>query len=540
MIKKSYKGKSWSKASHDSFFSWHKSRQQNLALSGVFSSFPKQVLEISLERIERALAKGEKILVFGDFDADGITSTILWMTVFKALGATVSFRLPDREKDSHGLKKHHVDELAELKVDLILTCDCGTNDRDAISYAAEKGMDVIVTDHHISEESLFPEKAVAVVNPQCWEDKDLKLLAGVGVSYFLAEALVKKVSPELWTDLNSKLLELVGIGTVADCMVLQGINRKLVQEGITCLQNSSWPALQYFFAELDIENIDEETIGFQIAPRINAASRLGDARVPVFLFTGEPEKIAERWSYLNTLNEERKTTSEEMFQQALDQVEESLQYCLVRSDSWRPGILGLLAGKLCEKHGKPTIACAVKDGTLYASCRGPKGQNLMEGLSECSDLFVYFGGHSQAAGFQMIAQNLESLQSRLEEYYSQQLFLPEEINLDTSLLPDELTLKSVESLRVLRPFGMGNPKPCFLLENAELQEINMMGRDKNHARLTFLWRDQLVTTVWFFAADICSYVEEFKSYDLVVELGENVWQGNRRLEVFGVDLQAHA
>lgn len=537
MTQKTYTGKSWSNASSASFLGWHKNRLKSLNFSRKNNAFPLDILETALGRIIRAIENQEKILIFGDFDADGITSTILWLTVLKSLGTSVSFRIPDREKDSHGIKTHHVEELSSLGVGLIITCDCGTNDKEAIAYATAKGMDVIVTDHHVSDANFFPDQAVSVVNPQCWEDEDLKILAGVGVSYFLAQELVKKVAPHIWKDLEPKLLELVAIGTIADCMVLKGVNRGLVQKGLEFLKQTSWPALEYFFAEIEAENIDEETIGFHIAPRINAASRLGDARVPVFLFTGEPDKIPERWQYLNGLNEERKTTSEAMFQQALEQIDESLQYCLVRSDSWRPGILGLLAGKICEKHGKPTIACTSKEGRLYASCRGPKGQNLMEGLTMCSDLFLYFGGHAQAAGFQMIDEHLDSLQQHLDDYYSGQLLSPDPLALDVSLQAHELSLDLIDSLNVLRPFGIGNPKPRFLLEKAELQEINMMGREKNHARITFLWQEQLVTTVWFFATDICSYVEVFKSYDLAVELGENIWQGNRRLEVFGVDLK---
>lgn len=537
MIKKTYTGKSWSKASSFSFSSWYKHRLESLEFFSEDGDFSPELIQVCSDRIATALKNQEKILVFGDFDADGITSTILWLTVLKSLGAHVSFRLPDREKDSHGLKRHHVDEIASLGVGLILTCDCATNDREAISYAVEKGIDVIVTDHHISDPTLFPDKALAVVNPQCWSDEALKILAGVGVSYFLAQGLVKKLAPEKWADLQDSLLELVAIGTIADCMVLQGINRKLVRAGLLSLQESRWPALRHFFQETGGGLLDEETISFQIAPRINAASRLGDARLPVFLFTGDSEKISERWNFLNDLNEERKITSEEMFFEAWEQMDESLNYCLVRSDSWRPGILGLLAGKLCEKHGKPTFACTLKEGIFYASCRGPKGQNLMEGLTMCSELFIYFGGHAQAAGFQMREEHLETLQIRLEQYYSQQSFSLETIAIDTALDVQELYLPLVDSLERLRPFGIGNPKPRFLLEKVELQEIHLMGRDKNHARLTFLSNGKSFSTVWFFAADIAAFGQVFKRYDLVVELGENVWQGKRKLEIFGVDLR---
>lgn len=533
---KSYKQKIWGKEGFESFLSWKKNRFIFL------ESFKSQSVDLpdlgpAIKRIQSALNEKERVMVFGDFDADGITSTVVWLTVLKALGALVSFRIPDREKDSHGLKKHHIDELLDLKIDLVITCDCGVNDAGAISYAKSLGIDVIVTDHHISEPNLFPKDAVAVVNPQRGVLDDLKKLAGVGVSYFMCEALVKKQDFCLWDSLNSKLLELVAIGTVADCMQLHGTNRRLVQEGLKSLQKSKWPALRTFFTEFEISNINEETIGFQIAPRINAASRLGDARVPVFLITGEAEKISERLQYLNGLNEERKQLSEKMFQESLAQIDLKSKYCFVFDTSWKPGLLGLLAGKICEKYGKPTIACTQKDGRIHASCRGPKGQNLMEGLSKCSDLFIYFGGHAQAAGFQMESSKKSELMTCLDDFYAENNFEPEPLVADSLLLPQEFSLKTVESLQELRPFGMGNVKPRFLLKNCELQEINMMGREKNHARLSFMWDDQMITTVWFSVADICDYVQEFEKYDLVVELGENTWQGNRRLEVFGVDLR---
>ncbi len=507
------------------------------SLANLHSPWEMKDMKKAVERILSAITNQERIIVFGDFDADGVTSTVILVAGLQELGAKVSYRIPSRATDSHGLKNHILEEIAEKDTKLLITCDCGMNDREEVFYASRLGMDVVITDHHEPKPNQFPEKAVAVVNPRqkdcSYPDKDL---AGAGVVFKLISALAEKSFDDVESIMNflPKFLELSAIGSIADCVDLTRENRTLAKFGLEKLKTTDWDGLRLLLEENNggLEHIDEQTIGFVVAPRINASSRMGDVYWAVQLFLGSGEKHSERLQTLDQFNEQRKELTQTFLTESKAQIKPDAPFQLFFHEQWEPGILGLVASRQSEDLQVPVAVCTVReDGALTSSCRAPEGYNMIEGLTSCGDLLTQYGGHKGAAGFIADIEKKDEIHSALEKHFAshkqKKKDVPVEAFITSELIDSELT----EFLHHLSPFGAGNREPIFGLRNFIIEDVQTMGKEQNHLRLIGKCGEKDLEFVAFFADGLRNQLNIGETVDVLFTISENVWKGEKRMQL---------
>ncbi len=438
-------------------------------------------MEAGVGRMLDAILRCEHITIFGDYDVDGITSAALMATVLKAAGASFSVFLPHRLEEGYGLSREALVRcLEETNPGLIMTVDCGTGSVESVRDAAASGVDVIVTDHHTVGESVAP--AVAVINPRISGDTTQHVLAGVGVAFKFAHALLKVArrlpAPPAWAMMDPReLLDLVALGTIADLVPLTDENRILVQHGLTVLNQKPRTGLQ---ALIRVSAITREVgtyeVGFQLGPRLNAAGRLGTAHDALkLLLTGNSDEAKALASELDTANRERQAVEREtvlaMQAKADQRMEQGDVFALVEADPhWHPGVVGIVASKIAQHYIRPVIVIGQDDaGRAKGSGRcGVPGFNLVQALDACSDLLVKHGGHAAAAGLEILWEKIDAFRDRFEQVAAQQLAgltLCPQIRLDGWLTLDAITEPVVAVLERMGPYGMGNPEPVWGCRN---------------------------------------------------------------------------
>ncbi len=507
------------------------------SLAGLHSPWDMKGMKKGVERILSAIMNQERIVVFGDFDVDGVTSTVILVSGLKELGAKVSYRIPSRATDSHGMKKHILDEIAEQEVKLIITCDCGMNDREEVMHASALGMDVVITDHHEPKPNEFPNKAVAVINPrqkECtYPDKDL---AGAGVAFKLISALAEQSFDDIESIMRflPKYLELAAIGSIADCVSLQGENRTIAKFGLEKLKTTHWDGLRLLLEENNggLEHIDEQTIGFVVAPRINASSRMGDVYWAVQLFLENKDKHPERLQKLDQFNEQRKELTQKSLEESQEQVKENVPFQLFFDEKWEPGILGLVASRQSENLQMPIAACTIrKDGVLTASCRAPEGYSIIEGLSACEELFTQYGGHRGAAGFVADKEKREAIHSALEKYFASCKQEKKDTSVEAFISPELIDSDLTEFLHYLSPFGAGNQEPIFGLHNFKITDVQIVGKEKNHLKLIGNCEGAELDFMAFFADGLRDQLHIGDTVEVLFTISENVWKGEKRVQL---------
>ena len=508
------------------------------SLSDLVSPWEMNGMRKAVARIYNSIAKGERIVVFGDFDTDGITATVILVQTLEKLGAQVSYRIPERNVDSHGLKKHLLDDLIERDVKLVITVDCGINDAKEVTHAKEKGLDIIITDHHHPSEKNFPHDAIVVLNPKLPNNGGtFANLAGVGVSWKLCLALLEELAgdnPELLQEILDPLLEITAIGTIADCVDLVDENRIIVKFGLEKMKETPWNGLLTLLDKTNtpLEEISEETVGFVIAPHLNAASRLGNVLTASQLFLGKDGKHNSRVQQLQELNRERRLLTEESVGEAREQIRVGAPCQVFYHEKWKPGILGLLASRHSQHLGVPVIACTRRnDGKISASCRAPEPYSMIGGLDAVTQLLERYGGHAGAAGLLMDIENMNQLREELDKHFLEQNIgaLPQRV--DAWVEKDLLNFELVNFFKYFAPFGVGNPAPILGLKNVKIKNIRPMGNSGNHARFIGEIDGEEVELVAFFAEHIIEEVKEGDMIDVAVTIGENEWQGERRLQL---------
>src|SRR5688572_875273 len=437
---------------------------------GSASSTPFPNIQKSVDRINSAIQKGDQIGVWGDFDVDGQTSTALLVQTLQALGANVTYYIPIRGKEGHGIHIESLEPIIDNGAKLIITCDTGITAHEAVEYANSRGVDVVITDHHELGETL--PNASAIVNPKLLpEDHILTNLAGVGVAYKLAEALLHSQGSKVeWRISPNTLLDLVALGLVADVALLKGETRSLVQRGIQILRNTSRIGLRVM-AELSatsLESLTEETIGFSFAPRLNALGRLGDANPAVeLLLSHNATRARVIATQIEGLNAQRRLLTNQVYEAAEMQLREnpdlrSEPAIILTNQNWPGGVVGIVANKLVERYRKPAILLnQSEDGILRGSARSIEGLNITEAISTQKDLLGGFGGHPMAAGLALPVERLPQFRKGLARAIEKQLgkVVREEptLQIDAWLRLDEIDLGFAEALEALAPFGPGNP-----------------------------------------------------------------------------------
>ena len=453
-------------------------------------------------RILEAIDKEQTIVVYGDYDVDGVTATALLYQHLKGMGASVKCMLPSREGDGYGLSKNAIQSIHDKGCQLIVTVDNGISALEEAEFAASLGVDLIVTDHHLPHDAL--PKAVAVVDPRRADDHSpFKGLCGAGVAFKLCAAL-DGCPPEEMLDYCG---DLAAVGTVADVMPLTGENRTLVKAGLKSLQQTDRPGISALLEEVGLggKPITAENVSYAIAPRINAAGRMDNAVTALQLVLCEDEERAAELAHkLNEINVARQETEQEIVKAAQEQLDAEPailedRVILIWGRDWHPGVIGIVASRLVEKTGRPVIVVSVDEhGEGKGSGRSVQGFNLHECIASCEDILLRFGGHAMAAGLSVREENLPELRRRLNEWAAREcavLFTPP-LECDLSIHLDRITVESVRRLEQLAPYGAENPTPVFVLEKAVIDGIFSVSEGK-HCRLRLRQGNASIYAVWF-------------------------------------------
>lgn len=490
-------------------------------------------MEKAVLRIRQAIEDGEQILIYGDYDADGMTSASIVKEALDMMGAEPLVYLPNRFTDGYGpnqsVYKYFIEQEA---VSLIITVDNGVAGNEAISYAQAQGIDVIVTDHHSLPEEL-PD-AFAIIHPEHPDaDYPFKHLAGCGVAFKLATALLES--------LPTDCLDLVAIGTIADMVSLTGENRVLVKNGLTMLKHTERVGLQELMSlsSIDLDQFTEDAVGFQIAPQLNALGRLDNPNPAIELLTGFDDQEAQAIALMiKEKNEERKALVQDIFDQAMAMVDPQKPVQVLAQAGWHPGVLGIVAGRILEAIGQTVIVLAIDNGFAKGSARSLEAINIFEALSGNRDLFKAFGGHAGAAGMTLPVDNLEALSDLLCQFVIERGLdetAKNTLTIDERLSLEDLSLDTLKSLDKLAPYGMDHPKPTFYVKDIKVSQARTMGQDQSHLKFKV---SQGKTSFDVLAFGQGSQLQDFQQatgLELAVTLSVNHWNGNTSLQLMLVD-----
>ena len=489
-------------------------------------------------RLSAALNDGERMGVFGDFDTDGLTGTAVLTKGLENLGGIVFPYVPHRVKEGHGISQQAIDFFEQRKVTLIITVDCGTTSISEITQASQKGIDTIVTDHHVPMDSLPP--AVAIVNPSLSDSKyPFPQITGVGTALKVMEALYSSLSQEM----PNFLYAFCALGTVSDVGLMKDENRYLTQRGIQAIKSENILGIDALIrvSGINKKRLSSEDLSFGIIPRLNVAGRLQHAELSLDLLLTENDSqalsLAEK---LNVLNKTRQTLTDKAIRQARQQVAKSVRenennmppMIFVGHKSWSPGILGLIAARLVEEFYRPTVAVSGSQEIYRASARSIPDFNMIEAFKKCDEIFEKYGGHSMAAGFTIKGENLRQFRENLtvlaendvvEESFGSVLDIEQEIS------PTWLNQESISFLNSLEPFGQGNPTPTFLSRGMSVLGAKTVGKDKTHLKLTLEKNDYVYDAIAFRQGHSLNTARGI--VDIAYTAGMNYWNGKETMQL---------
>lgn len=499
-----------------------------------------------VDRIRLALDRKETVGVFGDYDADGVTSSVILRRVLERLGLAVVPYIPDKLTEGHGLHVNALNAFGEAGVKLLFTVDCGMMNHAEIREAVTRDMEVIVIDHHHVPEEL--PAAFAIVNPKLPGSKyPFDELCGAGTTFTVARALYQTFLPEKADELKW-LLDIAAIGTVADCMPLLGENRVLVKYGLIVLSKTRHIGLQEMFAVGKIP-IDEDhvptaqTIAFQIAPRINAASRMAHAKTAHELLMTEQRTEGRMLALeLEEQNRARQKVSEAAANDVRALAETAYhdrKLIFAAGEQFPLGVAGLVAGKIAHELGKPTAVFHRAETESTGSFRSIPALSIIEAIEECSDLLVRFGGHSQAAGATIRNENLGTFAERLEGIVNRKLAetdMTVRLDIDLEISPFHITRDFSNRLKKLGPFGIGNPEPTFLIRDVSVDEARLVGNGEKHLKLSLATEKGTFGAIGFGMGAEWGNLRKGEQIDVVFHLEENRWNGSTKLELRLLDI----
>ncbi len=516
--------------------------QANALLSGdeeLGDPFAFADMDLAAERVQRAIDDGETIAVFGDYDADGVTATVLMVTYLREKGANVYCRIPRREDEGYGLHPSTIDEIAAGGATLLITVDNGISAVEEIAYANSLGLDVVVTDHHQPQGELPP--AVAVVDPHRDDcESEYKAYAGVGVAFKLVCALE---GDEDWA--LSRYADLVALGTLADVMPLEGENRRLVREGLEKINRGDRVGIAALAREAGADN-RRQTAGtavFTLAPRINAAGRMGDPDAALRLLLCETEEDAAEYAALiGGYNAERQQKESAIMKEVYDYIdshpEVMAQRVIVLSGlDWYSGVVGIIAARVLDKYGKPCILLSVADGIAKGSGRSLAGFSLFDAIASCEDMLLNYGGHQLAAGLGMDASRVDEFRERINAYAAEhypEMPVPE-LAMDFRLMPSQIKVDKLDAMERLEPFGAGNPAPQFGLFKMTVESTSLVGT--KHTRLTLSRDGVSINAIRFGTPPDVLGLKQGDLVHLAVSLDRNEFRGIVSVSVIIKDLR---
>ena len=497
-------------------------------------------MDLAVGRVSLALSRGEKIAVFGDYDVDGITSTCLLTDFLRKQGADCVPYIPGRLEEGYGLNPIAINQLHQAGVKLIITVDCGITAMEEAEMCRKLGIDLVITDHHECKDQL--PNAIAVVDPHRIDGGyPHKNLSGVGVAFKLAAALCGSQEEVL-----EEYADMVCLGTVADVMLLQGENRVFVARGLESLRHTRRPGFSALMKECtcDPEALTSASIGFMLAPRINAAGRMGQIDLAVELFlTADSRRATELAKALCELNRQRQTVESEIYEQAISMLptDTTPNAIVLADESWHQGVVGIVASRISEEYCCPTFLICLDGDHGKASSRSYGGFNLFSALTTLSDLLESYGGHELAAGFTISRENIPAFRkqvSALAARYYQDDIPRTQLDVDCAVTPDILTVKGIDALAALEPCGNGCPKPVLMMENLIIDRISLVGNGR-HTRLRLRHGRNYMNAIYFSCTPDGASIQPGDAVDVAFIPQVNDFRGERSVQMNVLDIRPH-
>lgn len=500
----------------------------------------------AVARLQKALQTHEPILIYGDYDVDGTTGTAVLLRALKLLGANVGFHIPHRFTEGYGIQQPALEKAVADGYKLVVSIDCGIRAHDPLYWAQRNGLDVIITDHHLPDETEGAPPALAVLNPnQAGCEYPDKNLAGVGVAFKLVHALFRENGREAQVP---AFMKVVAIGTVADVAKLTGENRTIVSIGLKDLAQVANPGLR---ALIDVagcgdgKGMTAYDLGFRIGPRINAAGRMDAARAVVELFdTRDSEEARRLANHLDARNEERKTVQQQIIDLAVGEIEDSDECyaAVLAGEGWHRGVIGIAASKIAERLNRPCVVFSVDGHLAHGSGRSIEAYHLLNGLTACSDLFEKFGGHSHAAGMTIRQDRISEFRRRLNEHVAAAL-TPEElqpsVNIDLELPPETVTFGLARELDALEPFGAGNPRPVFMTRNLRCLSPPSVIKDRHLKFRVAGLQNRPLEAIWWNCVETAGQTPQLNGgIELAYTLETSAWNGDYRMQLNVIDMRS--
>ena len=514
----------------------------NPSLKDLHNPFEMKDMDKAVQRILQAIENQENILIYGDYDVDGTTAVSLFYLFLSELYNNVTCYLPDRYKEGYGVSFQGINYASDNNISLIITLDCGIKAIDKVDYAKEKGIDVIVCDHHTPSSEL--PKAVAILNPKQKEcSYPYDELCGCGIAFKLAQAInIVLERPESFV---FKYLDLVAIAIAADIVPVTGENRILLAQGLSLInEKPSIPVRKLL--QIAKQPYTTTDLVFVVAPRINAAGRIAHANLVIELLTQKQEKeIISKAYEIEYLNDKRKRLDEEITQEALVQIienqEENKKTTVVFQPFWHKGVIGIVASRLIENYYRPTLVFTKNEDKLVASARSVSGFNIYNALEACQEYLEQFGGHKYAAGLTIKEENYNKFKEAFERIVSQTIdkeLLEQRINIDLEIKLEDVSSIFFETLKRFAPFGPENMTPVFLSKGVKAKEFRAVG-DGSHLRIVLTNIEETVSfvAIGFGLADKKTILEKGQPFDIVYQLEENIWNGRVSIQMRIKDIQ---
>lgn len=522
------------------------SADAQLFLHSVLTTLPDPELlpdmEMACQRLQKALQAGEKISVHGDYDVDGISGCTLLVETLRAFGGLVDYHIPLRLIEGYGLSADAIRQAAEQGCRLIMSVDCGVSAHAEARLAQQLGIDLIITDHHQPGTTLPP--ALALVNPQLAASRyPYAALAGVGVAFMVLVALRKRLRDSGYFQSRSEpdlrhSLDLVALGTIADIAPLTGVNRTLVKTGLRLLEKGNRSGVAALKMVAGVSAVNSGTVGFQLAPRLNAAGRLEDAALGVKLLLGDKDiNLQAVAQQLDQFNQERQALEKKVLADAMTRVEADPQQrrsIVLASSDWHSGVIGIVASRLVERYHRPTFLIALDKGVGKGSGRSIKGFDLYQALKECGDLLDGYGGHTMAAGLTITESQLENFSRRFEQVAAARLtdeLCTPSIEHDGECRLDLWSVAAVQELQALEPFGVGNPQPLFLSRRCTIKNCSLVA--EKHLKFDVEQQGTLMSAIAFGCSE--RFVDCSGEVDILYRPQLNVWRGHTKVQMQVVD-----
>ena len=502
-------------------------------------------IDKAVERIINAINEKEKIVIYGDYDADGVTSVSLLYSFLKENGADVDFYIPDRILEGYGLNIKAINKISKLGTKLLITVDCGIVSVGEVELAKAQKMDVIITDHHTCKEKI-PD-ALAVINPKRNDSTyPFTQLAGVGVIFKTVLALAKALGINT-KECFDKYAPLAAIGTIADVVDLQDENRIIVDRGLKDLANSSF-GITALATISGVENRtpDSTFVSFSMAPRINAAGRMESATTAVdLLLSDNSKKALELAEKLDKINQRRQLTEKEIYEEALEIISKDADFSnkkivVLAQKDWHHGVIGIVASRITDQFYKPCILLSYdENGKAKGSGRSIEGINLFDALTKTEHLLTQFGGHALAAGLSLNMSDFDEFAKQINQYIIKTY--PEEfkktLKIDCSIPPSFITLENAKQLSIFEPYGMANEKPVFSMHNVKVVSASAVGQEQKHLSLTIESGGKKFRAVGFFFGHMAKYLTTDLEIDIAFNLEVNLWQGNESCQLTLKDIR---